>query len=102
MKAPTGCKRVNGRDFALSRKNFTRECVTDVYALRNYLGRRGMSDIPVFGIVVFTNERAEVQTRKPVVPVANLRTLMVVMRCDYLAAPDRVSLDKIKTAVSAG
>ncbi len=94
-------ERQNGRDFALSRKNFTRECVTDVSALRNYLARRGMSDIPVFGVVVFTNDRAEVQTRKPAVPVANMRTLMVVLRRDYLAVPERIIAEKVKSAVGA-
>ncbi len=94
-------ERQGGQSFALSRNNFTRECVTDIHALRNYLARRGLSDIPVYGVVVFTNGQAQISTRQPVVPVAELRTLMVVLRRDYLAEQNRIPDDKMRATVDA-
>ncbi len=93
-------ERKGGETFTLSRNNWTRECVTDVYALRNYLGRRGLGEIPVYGVVVFTNSQTQVSTRQPVVPVAELRTLMVVLRREYLAET-RVTDDKVQAATKA-
>lgn len=93
-------ERKGGATFTLSRNNWTRECVTDVYALRNYLSRRGMGDIPVYGVVVFTNAQAQVSTRQPVVPVAELRTMMVVLRRDYLAA-NRITDEQVQAVIKA-
>ena len=91
-------ERKGGQNFALSRYNFTRECVTDIYALRDYLARLGMAHVPVYGVVVFTNGQAQISTRQPVVPVAELRTLMVVLRRDFFAQA-RMPADQVKKAV---
>lgn len=93
-------ERKGGRDFELSRHNFTRECVTDVFALRNYLAKRGLGDVPVYGIVVFVSGQVQLQTRKPTVPIAELRTLMLILRKDYLAA-ERIPDPKVTAAVDA-
>jgi hypothetical protein len=93
-------ERKGGRDFELSRHNFTRECVTDVFALRTYLARRGLGDVPVYGIVVFVHSQVQLQTRKPAVPIAELRTLMMIMRKDYLAQ-ERIPDAKVSATVDA-
>ncbi|PJF37491.1 MAG: hypothetical protein CUN49_00295 [Candidatus Thermofonsia Clade 1 bacterium] len=68
----------------LARLNLTRECVADVFALRAYLAKRGLAHVPVYAIVVFTHPSASITVRQPNVPVADLRSLLDVMRSDYL------------------
>ncbi|MEP7289531.1 MAG: nuclease-related domain-containing protein [Chloroflexota bacterium] len=89
-----------GQTFVLSKLNATRECVTDIYALRKYLARFGLSQVPVFGIVVFTNAQASLSARQPVVPIAELRTLPTVLRRDFLAE-DRIDAATVDSAVQA-
>lgn len=91
-------ERRSGRDYELSRKNYTRECVTDIYALRNYYAKRGLSNIPVYGMVVFVNSQVQLQTRKAVVPIAQPQTLMLVMRKEYLSQ-DRIDENTVKAAL---
>ncbi|MHB8624852.1 MAG: NERD domain-containing protein [Aggregatilineales bacterium] len=88
-----------GRSFTL-RHNFTRECVVDIHALRDYLAKRGLNTVPVYGIIVFVNPRTEVSTRQPVVPVAQLSTLKTVLQRDYLAQ-DRIAPDLVQKTVDA-
>ncbi len=93
-------ERKGGQTFVLSRLNVTRECVTDIYALRDYLAKRGLSEVPVFGVVVFSNPQAQISARQPVVPIAELRTLTTVLRRDYLAE-DRIDPAKVDATVQA-
>jgi Nuclease-related domain len=91
-------ERRGGQTFELSRMNPTRECVTDIFALREYLGRRGLSAVPVFGVIVFTNPQVQLSARQPVVPIAELRTLTTVLRRDYLLE-DRIDPKTVETTV---
>jgi hypothetical protein len=75
--------------FVLSRMDATRECVTDVFALRDYLTKRQLGNVPVYGLVVFTSPEVQLSARQPVVPIAEIRTLMTALRRDFLAA-DRI------------
>jgi hypothetical protein len=93
-------ERRGGQTFVLSRLNPSRECVTDVYALRRYLAKFGLSQVPVFAIVVFTNPQASLGARQPVVPIAELRTLSTVLRRDFLAE-DRLDQQTVEAAVQA-
>jgi hypothetical protein len=93
-------ERKGGQTFVLSRMNATRECVIDVYALRNYLARQGLPDVPVYGVVVFTSSQAQITGRQPVVPIAELRTLTTVLRRDFLLE-DRTTPDKVEATVKA-
>lgn len=77
-------RRGNG-PLVLSRMNATRECVTDIYALRKYLARYQLAQVPVYGIVVFTSPQVQLSARQPVVPIAELRTLTTALRRDFLA-----------------
>jgi hypothetical protein len=91
-------ERRSGQTFVLSQLNPTRECVTDVYALRRYLAKHNLSTVPVFGIVVFTDPRVELAARQPIVPIAELRTLTTALRRDYLTE-DRIDGDTVAAAV---
>ena len=93
-------ERKGGQTFVLSKLNATRECVTDIYALRNYLAKRGLSLVPVFGVVVFTDPQTQLSARQPVVPIAELRTMMTVLRRDYLLE-DRVDTQAVDATVQA-
>lgn len=93
-------ERVGGKPFMLSRMNATRECVHDVYALRTYLAKRGLSQVPVYAIVVFTAPHVQLSARQPTVPVAELRTLMQVMRSDFMAET-RIDAPTIEATVKA-
>jgi hypothetical protein len=68
----------------LTRLNLTRECVADVFALRAYLAKRRLAHVPVYAIVVFVHPAASITARQPNVPIADLRSLIDVMRGDYM------------------
>ena len=93
-------ERRGGQTFVLSRMNATRECVTDIYALRKYLPRFALSNVPVFGVVVFTNPHVELAARQPVVPIAQLHTLPTVLRRDFLLE-DRIDQKTVEATVHA-
>ncbi len=89
-----------GRTFVLSRLNATRECVTDVLALRKFLAKKGLANVPVYGVVVFTNPQVQLTARQPTVPIAALRTLTTVLRRDYLAE-NRIDPKTVEATVQA-
>ncbi len=93
-------ERKGGQTFVLSRMSPTRECVTDIYALREYLALRGLSSVPVFGVVVFTSPQVQLSARQPVVPIAELRTLTTVLRREYLLE-DRSDAKAVEATVQA-
>ncbi len=93
-------ERKGGHTFELSRFNATRECVTDIFALREYLARRGLSNVPVYGVVAFTNPQVQLSARQPAVPIAELRTLTTVLRRDYLLE-DRIDQKTVEATVQA-
>jgi hypothetical protein len=84
--------------FVLSRLDATRDCVTDVYALRDYLGKRNLTTVPVYGLIVFTAPEVQLTARQPVVPIADIRTLMTALRRDFLAA-DRIEGRAVEAVV---
>lgn len=83
--------------FVLSKLDATRECVTDVYALRDYLLRYQLGHVPVYALVVFTDPSAQITGRQPVVPIATLNTMLTALRLDFLTADriDAASVDGI-------
>lgn len=84
--------------FRLSKINATRECVTDVYALRDYLSKRSLSRVPVFALVTFTSPEVQLSARQPVVPISDTRTMMTAIRRDFLAE-DRIDQATIEQVV---
>lgn len=93
-------ERRGGRPFMLSRLNATRECVTDVVALRKYFAQRQLGQVPVFGLVVFTAPNVQLSARQPAVPIADARTLPQALRVEYLVQ-DRIDAATVERAVNA-
>jgi hypothetical protein len=83
-----------------ARQNPTRECVKDVYALRKFLGKRGLEHVPVYAIVVFTSPNLELSAADPVVPICEVPTLFRVLSREYLV-DERITPPIIRNAVDA-
>lgn len=74
-------------EYVPARIDPTEEDVVDIKALREFLTRNGLGDVPVYGVVVFTRDEAQVQiaVKDPVVPVAHLPRLFDRLQDNYLA-----------------
>ncbi|MBZ0279954.1 MAG: NERD domain-containing protein [Anaerolineae bacterium] len=72
--------------------NPTKEAVDDIQALRQYLVREKLNEIPVFGIIVFTAEihDSSVAEKDPVVPISHLSDLVQILGQQYLVKQDRI------------
>lgn len=70
----------------------TKEAVDDIQSIRQYLAKRNLGDVPVFGIVVFIRDSSRVQIveKQPVVPISLLPSLYENLGRDYLSKPDRI------------
>jgi len=80
--------------------NPTRECVRDVLALRKFLAKRGLSQVPVYALIVFTSEFAKLSAEGPAVPICEIPTLFPILRRDYLA-DERIAPPTVRAAVDA-
>jgi hypothetical protein len=80
--------------------NPTRECARDVYALRKYLTKKGLGQVPVYGIVVFTGQHVRLFADGPVIPISEAHTLYQIMNRDYLK-DERIAPPTIRKAVDA-
>ena len=79
--------------------NPTRECARDVYALRKFLANNNLAKIPVYGVVVFANERVKLSGQGPVIPIAEKHTLYQILSRDYLAEGERIKNPQIRATV---
>lgn len=83
-----------------SRTNPTREVVRDVYALRKFLARRDLANVPVHAIVVFTSPNVRLSASGPVVPICEIPTLYQIMQRDYLK-DERITPEMVRQTVEA-
>lgn len=83
-----------------ARTNPTREVVRDVYALRKFLAKRGLANVPVYAIVVFTSPNVRLSASGPVVPICEIPTLYQIMGRDYLK-DDRITPEMVRQTVEA-
>jgi hypothetical protein len=81
-----------------AKTNPTRECVKDIYSLRKFLGKRGLTRVPVYGIVVFSSSHVTLSADGPVVPIAEIPTLYQIMRRDFLT-DERIAPPTVQKAV---
>ena len=83
-----------------ARINPTAEDIVDINALREYLAARNLSDVKVYGVVVFTKEEpvTQIMAKDPTVPLAHLSDLTAVLRDNYLAR-DRIDQATVKRVV---
>lgn len=70
----------------------TKEAVDDIQSIRQFLAKKNLADVPVFGVVVFVRDASRVQVveKQPVVPISLLDSLYVNLQRDYLSKPDRI------------
>jgi hypothetical protein len=70
----------------------TKEAVDDIQSVRQYLAKRNMGDVPVFGEVVFIRDPSRVQIveKEPVVPISLLASHYTNLQRDYLSKQDRI------------
>ncbi|MCA9915873.1 MAG: NERD domain-containing protein [Anaerolineae bacterium] len=79
----------------------TKEVVVDVEKVRQFLEARSLPDVPVFGVIVFTEEEPAtlVTTDQPVVPVLQPHELSYGLEDTYFSKKDRIDqLTANKTA----
>ncbi len=78
-------------EWAPFRTNPTREAVDDIQSVRDYLAKHKLGDVPVFGIIVFTSQDAQVFEKEPVVPISLLHSLVENLGKHYLVKKDRIT-----------
>ena len=83
------------------RWNPTREVVADVKKIREYLADYKLGDVPVYGVVVFTQEPPTTQftLQEPVVPVVHTSQLSYSLQDTYFAK-DRISAETVQQVVN--
>jgi len=71
--------------------NPTKEVVDDINKVRTYLADYGLTDVPIFGIIVMTKPepKAQLTVKKPVVPALHLHRLYPHIQKTFLAQ-DRI------------
>lgn len=82
------------------RWNPSREVIDDINKLRAWLERRGLKDVPVYGVIVFTKDHpaAQVTQQKPVVPSAHVNELSYALAETYFAR-DRIDAPALKKLI---
>jgi hypothetical protein len=70
----------------------TRETVEDIRKVRAFLQARGLPDVPVFGVVVFLEDKpvTTVTVEQPVVPVLQPSELSYGLEDTYFSKKDRL------------
>ena len=71
--------------------NPTREAIADIQKVREFLDKRNLPGIPVYGVVVFVKDeqRVRLSAREPVVPPTHLKNIIPNLQPNYLAK-DRI------------
>ena len=81
----------------------TRECVDDIKKIREFLAARGMDDVPVFGVVVFTEDppATRVTLEEPLVPVLQPHELSYGLVDSYMKDARRIDIPTVTKVVNA-
>lgn len=68
----------------------TLEDIADVRKVRESLAKASLGDVPVYGLIIFTQDpsRVGLTINNPQVPVTHLVTLMPTLAASYLALPE--------------
>lgn len=72
---------------AMTFVNPTRDAIKDIKSLREFLGERDITDVPIFGVVVFTKDDpvAQLTLKEPAVQATHLSSLYGRLQATYLA-----------------
>lgn len=81
--------------------NPTKDTIVDIQALRTYLDRYDLDEVPVYGVVVFTTKPTKIslQLVNPQVPVAQLEQLYDALQEQYLVNEARITPQQITAVV---
>lgn len=77
-------------DWKTMRWSPTKECADDIIKIREFLAARGVGQVPVFGVVVFTSDITTVSLEKPTLPVLQPWELEQGLNATYFANRDRI------------
>lgn len=79
------------------------EVATDVKKVREFLQTRGLPEIPVFAVVVFTEDQpaTRVTTENPTVPVMQPFEMAYSLESSYFAQRDRLEQLKVNEVIKA-
>jgi hypothetical protein len=78
----------------------TKEAIDDIHSLREFLSKKGLPDVPVYGVVLFIRENPDVQisVKNPVVPIVTLSEFSYSLNDNYFAK-DRINQETINKLV---
>ncbi len=78
----------------------TREVVDDIQLVRDFLARRKLADVPVYGAIVFTKDAplVSVTAKEPVVPITLLPSIITNLGDNYLAK-ERIPQEMVSAVV---
>ncbi|GAB4520433.1 MAG: hypothetical protein OHK0046_30690 [Anaerolineae bacterium] len=81
--------------------NPTQDVVDDIKNLRDYLAEHDLREVPIFGVVVLTNDDpvARLTLKDPVLPATHLSSLHTRLQRNYLAKQDRMGTPMIRAIV---
>jgi len=87
-------------DWAPLRFNPTEQVVVDIKKLREYLAKRSLPNMPVFGVIAFVlpENMVQVSAEKPTVPSAQLSHLVDALSNNY-TAKDRIDAQTVAAIV---
>lgn len=85
-------RRVNDDDWRTMRWSPTQEALDDMERISVFLTEKGITDTPIFGLVVFTQPHPKtiLTTTQPTVPVAQLEDVESKLAFSYFAQTDRI------------
>jgi len=80
--------------------NPSREAIADIRKMREFLAKKNLGEIPVYGVVVFINEPpyTQLMAKEPTVPISHLQSLNNNLQNNYLAK-DRIDLNAVNAIV---
>jgi|FLYN01.1.fsa_nt_gi hypothetical protein len=79
-------RKPNGEWFP-ARISPTREVVEDIQLVREFLARKNLPEVPVYGVIVFTKDAplVSITAKEPVVPITLLPSIIANLSNNYLA-----------------
>lgn len=81
----------------------TKECVDDIKKIREFLAARGLDTVPVFGVVVFTEDppATRVTLEEPLVPVLQPHELSYGLVDSYMKNTKRIDIPTVTKVVNS-
>jgi Nuclease-related domain len=99
-EGPNWLKQNKNGDWSPWATSPTKQVVADIQKLRNLFAAQNLSDVPVYGMIVFTHPEPAVQlkAKSPVVPMTHMHSLYTNLQDNYLAK-DRIDATRVQMTV---